>query len=248
MSKIIVTTIGTSLYESASWNYDPHNPPPFLIPEYAEWVTKTDLLNSPSKRKTQVYSGKLINHIKTTFENMDPEQIKTNVIPYLADYRSEQEMRYSAELGAVLKYSYSLNREDWKEALSQYDMVVLYDDDDKSSKACAHHFKYSLKKLNAINVNLRPIEYFSSTNNAELQYAINKMGEYLEEIIRDQNNQEIILNTNGGYKIYGYYGFRYANSVRVKTIYWHETANKLLVMHVDANNQTQIYDPYAMGR
>ncbi len=244
MSKIIVTTIGTSLYESASWNYDPDNPAPFLPKDYMKWVNNPVLINDPAKRKQEEYSSKLINTIQNNLSSIKKEEIPDLVVPYLADINTGMEKRFSAELGTIIKYIHSKNKNNWEEELSKYDIQLFYDPKNTDSYIAAYHLKAYLEnwKSKPVDIENGKINGFSSTETKSLQNAILIYRNKIKDICNSQNYDEVILNTNGGYKLYSLYGFLYANKEHIKALYWHESAEDLYLLKGDNDQNPKPHD------
>lgn len=246
-NKLLVITIGTSLYTSASWNSDGCMPK-----DYPEWIS---LCKLPSSRATSENATTIKKDLSVRILNSE-----NDITPFtqvLAEPELGLEMRYSAEIATTLLYIRSIDHgKPWKENLSEYKVVLFYDEGNNDSRAIAKHTKAYLEKwmtdFYEWEVGLESINDFSATEPGSLIGAMKEYSAACEKYVAMLGVEwaELVFNISGGYKIYGIHPARLLKKDKVIAIYLHESSesNKVYEIGLDHNDRTIINEPRRYNR
>lgn len=231
MSKLMILTVGTSLFHSASWDENNVN---FLnelgssADDYKRvWVdrgpNKNGPLYSPDDRKSKC--PELVRTLKGKLESNNASVWKD----YVADYTpSTPEMRYSAELATMLSY-FKQEYLDWHKELENYEITLVCDSNENNeSNIAACHLKYQLLKLLSVTderVRVENIRYFSNTEPRYLAEGLRLYQQFTKDQLDSGKYKKLDIVVSGGFKIYGLISYGFLFSDRVKIIYQHEMAN-----------------------
>ncbi len=246
-NKLLIITIGTSLYTSASWNFAGWMPK-----AYPEW---TPFYGLPSSRATSENATTIKEDLSTKILNS--ENNVTHFLQALVDPALGSEMRYSAEIATTLLYVQSIDHgKFWKENLSEYKVVLFCDEGNNDSRAIAKHTKAYLEKwmtdFSGWEVDLEPINDFSATEPGSLTGAMREYSAACEKYVNMLGAEwaELVFNISGGYKIYGIHPARLLKKDKVIAIYLHESSksNKVYEIGLDHNDQPAAYEPSRYNR
>lgn len=244
MSNLMIITVGTSLFHSASW--DERNTG-FLdrlgsqADNYKDnWANariKGDIGNLYKPDDRKIECPELVLKFK---ELLTADNAK-EYAQYAADYQEGDEMRYSAELATILAYARQMNPGNWKQYLSDYEIVFVIDEDENNpSHIAAVHNAACLAKIAGLDdkkISAQKISYLSSIEPDKLKSALLDFQKYIhdekEANQKTKKYQTIDLIVSGGYKIYGFVSFREI-SADTQLIYMHEAASKIFIHQPNA--------------
>lgn len=246
MSKCMIVTIGTSIFHSACW--DKHNPAFMetlgtLHDNYAEifanpGVTKDPGgLYNPEKRRKGGQS--LESFFKKKLKGDDAGNWPEWVAPF--DPPDSPAMRYSAEIGTILRYAENESEENdtnWQSILDPYEFYFVYDGNTTSVSGIAglHNQTYLEKLLGGSPDRFKPkaIEGFSSKKPKPLVTALDEYRTFLDSRrISLERYETIDVVISGGYKIYGLIAYGFLSSPRFRIIYLHEEAEQVVIQDKD---------------
>lgn len=246
MSKCMIVTIGTSIFHSACW--DKHNPAFMeklgtLQDEYTEIFANPGVANDPgglfNPEKRRKGGQSLESFFKKQLNGEDasnwPEWVAQFIPPV------SPAMRYSAEIGTILRYAENESAENdtsWQSILDPYDFYFVYDSNTTSVSAIAglHNQTYLKKLLGGDPDRFKPktIEGFSSQKPKPLVKALDEYRNFLDKQRISLGRYETIdVVISGGYKIYGLIAYGFLSSPRYRIIYLHEEAEQVVIQDRD---------------
>ena len=239
--KLMIATVGTSIFHSASWDENKDGldeiMPDFI--RYKEMCSKQHLLESPESRKIQ-YSDVAENMKKILKVNNAVEWAK-----YVAEYSNTTPlMRYSAEIATLIGFVKieGVNRGiPWQNIIKEYEIIFLHDHHDNNpSKIAAFHNAEYLKKIIGIDeLDSKPVKItnFSSEIPGELVDAVVGLQKFVQLQIKagktGYHYKEVVMVVSGGFKIYGLIAWGFLNNPRFKVVYQHEQAEAIFAISKD---------------
>ena len=239
MKKIMLVTVGTSLFESASWKFDEDG---ILeqIPLYAQWNDKGKAadpepgpLLSPEKRR--LTGKRIIDQLKTSITMENAEEFSG----FFENKPSKEELlRYSAELSTMFELAYEYG-DNICEGLGLFkDNIWLIADPNpvkgmpNPQYIAALHIKAYLEKtIPGLGVEIMEIPGLSSTARRILldkdgQTGLLKLGNEVKEKLKEAT--ELVVAASAGYKIYAVLFGALLWSDKLTIAYRHENSNLLL--------------------
>lgn len=236
MGKMMIVTVGTSLFHSASWEADKIKEDLGLYwSTYNEnWVTGEGLKNPELRKKNDGGVSDILIQ-KLTVDNA------TEWADRLALYQRRRTpiMRYSAEIATILQYADQKASNNWKNFLDEYQFIFVHDDNPRSSSyVIAHHLKEQLLKLTEekLEIKLEGITDFSADSVEALEPGLKKFSYFLVEKIKE-NHDRIDVIASGGFKIYGYIALQYI-SPKFHVIYMHEELDRVVDFYTEETELT----------
>lgn len=252
---IMLVTMGTSLFYSASWNFNmDFFDNKIYYKEYQKWLKEDDKENGPgplispekrllttSKSFKKFFEAKIVSSISNEIE------FKKWLDSFVDDIQPSQILRYSAELSTIFELGLTSNSK-LSEYLEKFEICLITDtignphQPNKQYVAAFHIKNYLNKIVGRDTVELFDIPKISSPKPDEMIGKNKISGLYLlsqkiHNII--QNNKTIYIIASGGYKGYGIlFGPLIVYYSNVKIIYRHEEGQNLII--VDKN---KIYFP-----
>lgn len=235
MGKLMIVTVGTSLFQSASWNKDEEGLKLILRGSWEHYsrfwaVDEEDRgLRSPEYRKKNDYGLEALFKKELTIENANAW------VSWLAPYDNSpktHKMRYSAEIATILSFAESESKarqQSWQEYLRGYEIYFVHDSDVNSptARAAKHHEAY-LQRLMAGGVELPNIKCwgikdFSANSPRQLGDGLRSYQGFLKDArFTLERFESIDVIISGGYKVYGLVGYGFLLDERFRVIYLHE--------------------------
>jgi hypothetical protein len=217
MSKVMFITVGTSLFESVTW--EPRGQLPQSVPYYeSHWLRDQKKLRSPEARCGGARDRKVRSGLEAALDGINGADWAAHLPEDLL--RGEPNpttfLRYSAELTTVLKL-YDLEAEgggSLGEWLKTYDAIRLAYDEvgpkdfskNLQAIAAAHLAQYLNKIVGQERVALtEPFPGLSSTNAERVLgpgSGLDLVRQRLERELKEPQDVEIDLVVSGGYKLY----------------------------------------------
>jgi hypothetical protein len=236
MKKAMIITMGTSVYESTSWDYNVEAE--FLNTIYEkEWILDGECKLDHSKRMEKSGAISIRNNIIKVFSenHTNEDYFKKRVMPYLYPYKVQKEMRYSAELATILKYANVKDPVELPDILNKINkFYIVCEISVPKIHAAAIHLKYALMTLANIptdNIEITDISGFSTPDKISLQKALPLFAKMLLEIL--PHYDEVVICISGGFKIYSLIAFMYWNEEKIKIIYLHENLKDIVLFNRD---------------
>lgn len=243
--KIMLVTVGTSLFHSASWNFDDTFIKEKNIVEYTNWLDEGNRENDPgpliSPEKRQESNGQFKKHFKTKLiSGLDEVDKWTNY--FVKDIHIEDILRYSAELSTI--FELGLNSKDGLvNFLKEYKIDLIADPNPEGSKpneqyVAAKHIEAYLNNLDAgLNVNTVNVPGISSKEPDDIIgkkgiSGINLLTSIIDEYLKTASELKIIAS--GGYKSYGFlFGQFLQLRANLFIVYRHEQGDNLMIINRD---------------
>jgi len=239
MAKLMIVTVGTSLFTSASWDAGNAGFVEKLgesrAREYKnKWANPGDSrsaggLYSPEQRKRE---GK-------TLEPFFAERLTAaNAAEWAAlaaphnPTQNRYNMRYSAELATILGYAKNDAGQDWKSFLDEYAIYFIHDNNETQPAyiAAKHNCAY-LQTMVKARVEALEISHLSSSVPHQLIEGLKKFQQLLTEAAGAKAGYSAIdIVISGGYKIYGLIAFGFLTSPQYRIIYQHEDSEQVLIL------------------
>ena len=244
MTRVMVVTVGTSLFSSASWDPRTERWPdteglPERIEGYDRWWRK--LRDRPDERLHEI----------TTVEAFQSALTRENASEWAAllpeglpGQTSGPTKRYSAELSTILALAAHQGETTGRslsvrEFLRSYDEVVVITDpapsdgDEFRSYVAATHLVAYLSALagDGSPIRLQPLAGLASRDPERLGPGLRKLQRFVDGLLLDDWCLELDLVLTGGYKLYGYLLSPLAfGRETVRMIYRHERAEDLVIL------------------
>ena len=224
MPRSLLITVGTSLFESASW--EPTASPLRRNQHYQAWIASC-LENPTYRRRFASAHEQLVSLLQT--DNAE-HWVKHLAEDLRKDYPT-QALRYSAEMTTLIRLA--AETAPVREYLDTFDHILLpYDPsepvkgkDDRpvaTSRVAAHHIAAYLRSLTVGTVTVKAIEGLSSREPADLRRGLVALRRLADSLTGDGCALDLI--TSGGYKIYGHVLYPLAACrTDVRLHYLHET-------------------------
>lgn len=248
--KLLVVTVGTSLFHSASWN---EKNPDFCkelgkadAKKYqTEWANPGDNRNLGG-----LHSPKLRMRNGGALEDRFKEKLiatEKNVARWAEWVALPVEegalMRYSAEISTIISFAQHEGRRSgkkWQEILQEYYIDFICDNDQLlPANVAARHNRVYLQRLFDGNPDHLACKEFSYLSNLEphlLYKGLLAFQTYLKEMqawVKPVVFKNIDIVISGGYKIFGLLGFGFLLDERFRIIYQHEESNKVFIQDKD---------------
>ncbi len=240
MAKVMIVTVGTSLFHSASWdenNKDFLSKLGCLSDNYRnDWAQagtpkSPGNLARPDMRKSSCPA--LVETFKQLLTSDNVDLWKGFVTPYST---GTTPMRYSAELATIISYANLMNTRDWQAFLSEYEFVFVFDSNENNLGHIAGvHIGTYLEKIARISeekITAKKIQNFSDLDPNNLTEALREFREFLLNERNTAENEQIDLIVTGGYKIYGFVSYG-TISPSTQIIYMHEDASLVFIHKAD---------------
>lgn len=234
MPKYMFVTVGTSLFNSASWRSDAMDADILgsldLARAYNNWCAH--YLGSPSKRARDYLLSNKIGEILKCAPNETP--LTRNLAtenPHI-HYK-----RYSAEISTIIKYATRVEEgDDWQGFLREFQILLITDTNDYSGteqatmKQISEHLSEQLRILAGnVSCELLPCPGLSANQPRALKTNLINILKTVYKI--STNDAESVFITSGGYKILGNYLFsliNYSNIDNAECVYMHEDSEHLI--------------------
>jgi len=246
MAKLMVVTVGTSLFQSASWNKDDENFKEVLgsyWESYAKhWAADEDDkgLRFPEYRRKNDFGLEAL--FKTELTHNNAETWAQWLAPYAGAPKTHK-MRYSGELTTILSFAENeakAARQSWQDFLREYEIYFVHDADmnAETARAAQHHAVYLQKWLQreaeSGNVKCWKISGFSGKSPQELSEGLRSYQDFLQNARFDVKKFECIdVVISGGYKVYGLVGYGFLPDARFRVVYQHEELLEAIVQSKD---------------
>jgi hypothetical protein len=239
MSKVMFITVGTSLFESVTW--EPRDQLPQSVPYYeSHWLRDPKKLRSPEARCGGARDRKVRSGLEAALDGTNGTEWAKHLPEDLL--RGEPNpttfLRYSAELTTVLKLYEAEGEGNLGEWLRTYDRVQLMVDR-VSSEAGTNLPLIAASQLaaylNAITgeqtARLWPVNGISSIRAEELKAGLQELIRGLGAFLQEHKSDRIDFVISGGYKVYGIFLAPLAllKNRDIRVIYIHETGDDLVV-------------------
>lgn len=252
MIKQMYITVGTSLFESATWE-----PTDWVLercPDYKYWCDNPHFLDNPESRRTQnSQSGRIRDGLRQVLREGAPEDWAQHLPPGLLDRDSHptQSLRYSSELTTLIKMAqYHPEGEpeftSLRQCLESYHAIFVITDEDQTQPAAlaaAHLVAYLQRIVDDERVASLPVPWLSSTEPSVLldQKQSTGLGSLIKRIRERQKDgraTQVDLIATGGYKVYGIVLAQLVSTfplhgASARLIYVHESGEKLMIFQPD---------------
>jgi hypothetical protein len=256
MTRAAFLTTGTSLFHSATWDFE--GGLRLEIPEYEVW-TRPPLLRSPEARKSAREADLILAKLK---EHLRLDNTASWSLRLASDLRwgtpdPGTVMRYSAELSTLLKVAEHEPQGDGTlgDFLRSYAAVAFvcdprfYPGRGQASHVAASHLAAYLNALAPEwgRARVEEVPGLSSSKPEELRPADDTSG--LPNLVRKlrqaaERHDSIDLVISGGYKVYGAVLAPLLGSARFRMIYIHEEGEQLLILP-GQGDERRIWDEIA---
>lgn len=242
MKKLMIITVGTSIFHSACWDKEHPDFKKELGDDWQEYCDKfanpgvgknPGGLSHPEKRRRE--GKKLEDFFKEHLNGSSADRWPEWVAPF--DLPNSPALRYSAEIATILRFAENEAERcctKWQKILEPYDFYFVHDSDTTSPSGIAGlHNRVYLKELLHIDINqLKPktIADFSSKKSRNLMKALAEYRNFLNEkrvLLNIYDAIDVIIS--GGYKIYGLIAYGFLSSPKLRVIYMHEEAEQVVI-------------------
>lgn len=244
MQKLMIITVGTSIFHSACWNKD-H--PDFIKElgdiwqEYCESFANPGVsgdpggLFDPEKRRKE---GK-------NLENFFKDRLKGNSAgcwpEWVAtfDPPDSPAHRYSAEIATIL--CFAENEADkvdstWQKVLEPYDFYFVHDSDTASLSGIAglHNRTYLEKLLNTESGRMKSVEISGFSEHKNPRLLIKALKEFRLFLSQAKASVQPLYDTidiviSGGFKVYGVVGYGFLLNHNFRTLYMHDESSRVII-------------------
>ncbi len=217
MKPVLFVTVGTSLYESATW--DPAKEPAVSLRGYRAWTIADGAdatLLSPDNRRLHSQALLLRAQLVEKLTEVNGEEWAGALPEELFGVCPEaQAMRYSAEVATLLLFAqdHRRNLETLRQFLVRHEIRIAFDPTERESDrpraiVAARHLIAILRRLAPEGaVEALPIEGLSSPDPKQLLAKERGLGAFLSEVrkeaSRDGTVEKVTIILSGGFKIYG---------------------------------------------
>lgn len=246
MSRLMVVTVGTSLFQSASWDGSHQGFQNALgktdwanYQKYWAVDRKNQGLRSPDFRRKNDNGLEEIFHSQLTAQNT--KQWAEWLTPY--DSLITPIMRYSAEIATILRFaekeSAMKSGMTWNACLNGYDICFIHDLDPKSYShiAAQHNLAYLEKLIGSVSALSsdrkranKSILNLSGNTPASLVEGLNEFQKFLLKAKAHRPYYEQIdIVITGGYKAYSMVGYGFLLQDRFRVIYQHEEFEDVVI-------------------
>lgn len=244
--KLLVVTVGTSLFHSASW--DEENP--VFCQELGKSEAKkykTEWANPGDNRNLGgLHSPKLRMRNGGALEDRFKEKLKAtekNVARWAEWVALPVEagalMRYSAEIATILSLAKSESLaagQTIEEFLAGYAGIYFFYDDDENSLAhiaAKHNMTYLQKMIGATpgKIRSKEIAEFSAETPHKLAQGLRAYRELMTRLRDNNPNAMVDIVISGGYKVYGLIGYGFLSQDRFRIIYLHEEMPEVVIQN-----------------
>lgn len=253
MKKIMLVTMGTSLFSSASWEFDDWvlN----MVPLYSiwqdggDWVSNPGPLYSPEKRQRSERADDIVRSLETnlTVENAD------EWAPYFATPEINERCnracfrRFSAEVSTILELGMAKSGL-IKKYLESFEKISLVADPSLNERnkhnsqyvAAVHTKVYLESNFNLSNFEILEIPGLASKTPSVLlkgfngSDGLNRFIEEIDNMLRSDKIEKFVIIATGGYKIYGVFLGQFIQvSPKVSIVYRHELGDELIIITKD---------------
>ena len=249
MERLMVVTVGTSLFQSASWDQIDK-----IFPESAKtyrnyyqkyWISDENNggLDSPDYRRKNDFG------LEEYFQNELKSENAETWSNWIASYQTiiTPKMRYSAELATLLNYADILAKWEncsWVEALNKYDIYFIHDFEPESHSCIAakHNCVYARKILVENGFKFKPkqvimtypLKKFSGNEPLSLTHGLKAFQQWLLDAQFNMPPfEQIDVVISGGYKAYSLVGHGFLLDPRFRVVYQHEKFNHVVVQDRD---------------
>jgi hypothetical protein len=230
MEKVMIVTVGTSLFHSASWN---KNIGPFQkilgssCKTYSRHWAEGAGLTSPEHRRK--HDGGLEEILSSAIKADNAD----DWAQWLAGYQRKVTpvMRYSAEISTILNYSNRQKADEWQAFLQEYTFNIVHDANTVTpTYHAAFHIKAYLSKLinaDADEVHLCGIRGFSADQPQPLKEGFKSFGEVLHRARETYGQIDVVIS--GGFKIYGLAAALFLEQGKFRILYQHEQSDDIVI-------------------
>lgn len=246
MKKLMVVTVGTSIFHSAFWD---QTHPDFkkelgnLWEEYCNKFANPGVssepggLFDPEKRRRE---GKnLESFFKDRLKGNDAGRWTEWVAPF--NPPDSPALRYSAEIATILCFAENeagKNETNWQKILDPYDFYFVHDSDTASLSGIAglHNRKYLEKLLNGKSgrIQFKAISGFAEHKNPRT--LIKALREFRSFLINAKASVKPLYDTidvviSGGFKVYGVVGYGFLFNHNFRTLYMHDESSRVIIQN-----------------
>ncbi|MBN1271071.1 MAG: hypothetical protein JXB26_02270 [Candidatus Aminicenantes bacterium] len=231
--KIMIVTVGTSLFNSASWDFDKVD-----CPRYNLWKDKMNgfgepgPLISPEARMTNPKGREIKNYFETKLTlNNTSEWTKR----FEVNIKKSEVMRYSAEFSTLFGLRSNKDPKVSNDFTEFEKIHFVYDPDNYKQKnlqhiAAVHLQAYFKKMFPDTNPDSILISGLSSRNPKILLPALEIFLKNISQI--SQTCHELFVIAAGGYKIYSILvGILSQANSNINIVYRHEEGDKLVIVN-----------------
>jgi len=246
MKKLMIITVGTSIFHSACWNKD-H--PDFkkelgtLWEEYCDKFANPGVsgdpggLSDPEKRRRE---GKNLEsffkcHLKGSSAGKWPEWVAP-FDPYMSPA-----LRYSAEITTILRFAEKEADKvgsTWQKSLEPYDFYFVHDSNTGSFSGIAglHNRTYLEKLLNTKPGRIKPKAISGFAEHQNPRALINALREFRSFLNKADSCVEPLYDTidlviSGGFKVYGIVGHSFLSSRKFRILYMHDESSRVIIQN-----------------
>ncbi|RMG38228.1 MAG: hypothetical protein D6732_05470 [Methanobacteriota archaeon] len=239
MSKVIIVTVGTSIYHSATWDENNENFRRAIgarnAKKYQErWCNPQSAgriragLLSPSNRLRNAPE------LEENFHKWLKEGNPTVWGKWAAAYTPGEELRYSAELATLLKLAYSerlRNDNNWMNYFNDSKIWWICDKNTTSDSAIAAQHNAAclqyIASLESNKIDFKKIPHYSTTEPQNLPIALRVYKEFIDSFLNNDNHVEAVIT--GGYKIHTVIAKHFVGCQGFRMIFLHETFSGLFI-------------------
>jgi len=250
MAKLMIVTVGTSLFQSASWDKEHDDFKDILRRDRNNTYNLHWSLNEEKKGlRSPEYRKRNDGGLEELFRNEITYDNAARWAEWVAPYDASQKilkMRYSSELATILSFAESAKTgaQSWPDFLRGYEIYFVHDDDDNAptKRAAQHNCVYLRKCLGDSETTSRiqcwGIADFSGDMPQKLIDGLQRYQKFLQDARFDARKYETIdVVISGGYKVYGLAGYGFLLDERFRVVYLHE---ELLEAVVQDKNKLKI--------
>ena len=238
MRKLMIVPVGTSLFQSASWDKDKENFEKVLGADHEHYTNYWAVNEQGRGLHAPDYRKKHDGGLDERFKNLLTAQNADEWSQWLAKYTPDTTpvMRYSAELATILSFARIEFGQEWSQKLSDYTIVFIHDDHEKEPGfIAAVHLKAYLKKIiKGGIVTTKSIPAFSSVSAVDMEKSLLDYYALLHKVLEPDNElgqsfNHVDIITSGGYKIYTIASSRMLKDQRYRIIYQHEQSFEVII-------------------
>ena len=240
MSDVMLVTVGTSLFHSASWKFDG-----FVssqVKKYNTWnekgtASKPGPLFSPEERIRT--GGPIVGQLKDLLKEEGHRAMATH---FETDVKKDELMRYSAELSTIFRRAFRFN-EDLLAALAKFkDNIWFIADSQKIGGEASDQFlvaQHLAEYLNFLVPGLgakvleipglsskAPETFLDKSGKTGIVALFNKVDDFLESA--KETDSKLYWIASAGYKIYGIILGPLLSSSNTEIVYQHEDSRLFL--------------------
>lgn len=244
MEKLMIITVGTSIFHSACWDKNHQDFKKELgdvWQEYCDNFANPGVsgypggLRDPEKRRRE---GKVLeNFFKEHLNGITADSWPEWVAPF--EPPASPALRYSAEIATILRFAENEAERcgtTWQAILEPYDFYFVHDSDTSSLSGIAglHNRTYLERLLNTEPGRIKFVDISGFSEHKKPQQLIKALQEYRSFLKQAKNSVEPYYDTidmviTGGFKVYGVVGYGFLSNDKFRTLYMHDESSRVII-------------------